>query len=964
MDYQRIVDELRSFVLSIDQTLTDRMKEVAGLYVQACNEVNQRLRRCEEFLKKGLRSEAVHLAQTEPVLLDVLAILDFPERPQWEELALIYGLPAAPQLRMETALSLNEAYADEQPLEELLRKHRLLALSRGSLKARISIMRRIAELDSANPVWPDDIRHFEKHRFQELQHDLATLTRGQDYEGLAAISSELETSPWLMVPPPALVKQVDGAKNRFRQTWASGTLKSLEAELNEAINSHDLDKAKSLREKWNCVVKDAELPEGDPLLTRSALAFNWLAEQELNQANERAFQDSLDDLENALDNKAETGVVERAYHTVKQYEREIPPSLESRFRLRMDQEAGKRARKQRLLIGGIAAASLLFVAAIIGWAFQAVQTKKTDEAVASLEKMLEEDHLQDARAFLDNLSEKESRTAQQPEVLALKSKLVAQENKERERARQFQQALKEAEAESGDVLHSPALSRAESLAKKAREWDALEKIADKRRAFGQQAKLEAAGAFQARINDLAMQIQKLEDLPPSARASQTAKTLLNKLQIEVSRLGPESKQYNAELRNQADLLVSRLDATRLSIERSQLELDLESKLSAALLPPKGFENYVTAMEKYCNEFPKTRRAADFKTVLSEQALWKGVLEWSSNVSGWTNGPFNLEPEEARQQSEKCRQFLKAYSTFVAADLVAACVKSLDGQVQRDEKKQGSAAHDLQNLFEDFLIKNLWVVKMKDKKTYYLAHKPDFNSNMASVPFRFLLRFDGKEEGRTVIGEKVEFVGKSPQSELAADIRTFLPVGHSERIWVNRTLNISQKIANDKETDPILKLVLLKKSLDYAARGSYPLWLALTEQRNYLDKLDLKLDVAWMNPDDEEANTVRPQAVAALTKLPAFTSVSEKAVQAQEKIVRDVGESERVLLGWLARGDEGWECRFPAPVQSGDFVLQVLMRDQNTPMWKGIGTLKSRRFAITSESPSLILEGRLVFGRKI
>src|SRR5207253_5374054 len=150
MDYQPIVDEIRSFVQSVDQTLTDRVKEVASLYVQACNEVNQQLRRCEEFLQKGLRSEAVHLAQTEPILLDQLAILDFAERPQWDELAMMYGLPVSPQLRVETAAALNEAYADEQPLEELLHKHRLLALSRGSLKGRLSILRRIAELDPPN----------------------------------------------------------------------------------------------------------------------------------------------------------------------------------------------------------------------------------------------------------------------------------------------------------------------------------------------------------------------------------------------------------------------------------------------------------------------------------------------------------------------------------------------------------------------------------------------------------------------------------------------------------------------------------------------------------------------------------------------------------------------------------------------------------------------------------------------
>jgi hypothetical protein len=51
-------------------------------------------------------------------------------------------------------------------------------------------------------------------------------------------------------------------------------------------------------------------------------------------------------------------------------------------------------------------------------------------------------------------------------------------------------------------------------------------------------------------------------------------------------------------------------------------------------------------------------------------------------------------------------------------------------------------------------------------------------------------------------------------------------------------------------------------------------------------------------------------------------------------------------------------------RDGDFVLQILTREQNAGVvWKEIGTLKSRKFTFTSESPPLILEGRLVFGQK-
>ncbi|HMC64682.1 MAG TPA: hypothetical protein VKI65_07070, partial [Gemmataceae bacterium] len=69
-DYQRIVDDIRSFLHSSDQTQSEALKEMAVAYAGACQEANQRLRRCDEFLQKGLRSEAVHFADAEPVLLD------------------------------------------------------------------------------------------------------------------------------------------------------------------------------------------------------------------------------------------------------------------------------------------------------------------------------------------------------------------------------------------------------------------------------------------------------------------------------------------------------------------------------------------------------------------------------------------------------------------------------------------------------------------------------------------------------------------------------------------------------------------------------------------------------------------------------------------------------------------------------------------------------------------------------
>ena len=46
----------------------------------------------------------------------------------------------------------------EEPLQDLLRTHRRLALSRAPVRARIAVMRKLAAQDPANPIWPEDLK--------------------------------------------------------------------------------------------------------------------------------------------------------------------------------------------------------------------------------------------------------------------------------------------------------------------------------------------------------------------------------------------------------------------------------------------------------------------------------------------------------------------------------------------------------------------------------------------------------------------------------------------------------------------------------------------------------------------------------------------------------------------------------------------------------------------------------------
>lgn len=961
MDYQPVVDEIRSFVQSVDQTLTDRVREVAVLYAQACNEVNQRLRRCEEFLQKGLRSEAVHLAETQPAVLDQLAILDFMERPQWDELAMMYGLPAAPQLRVQAAAAINEAYADEQPLEELLRKHRLLALTRGSLKGRISVMRRIAELDLANAVWPDDIRNFEKQRFRQMQNDLSALADREDYESLSAIAAELQSTVWLSALPSALVRQVEGTKNRLRKGWASNTLRNLEGELNEAINTFDLQKARELREKWKFIAKDADLAEGDPILERASLAFEWLKDQDIREANNKAFQDHLDELENSLDKGAAKPVIDQAYRSAMEYGREIPPAVESRYRSYVAEQEAKRNRQRRILTIVAAVGSLLVLGLIALWAYDAHQTRKVEEAVASLKKMLDGNQIVEARSFLDKLEDRDNHTSTNPQIIELRTKLIELEKKEQERARQFWQALEKAKEEEPLILKSPGIEEAERKARTDREWKALQEVVDKRKLLIEERLKAEKKSFQDRINDLDKQIQALSQLAAKSSNMEMLNTELSRLQMEFARILEAGK--GANFPDRLDQLRRRLDDTQFVIKRKEGQRKLEKEISSALVQPDDFVAYSLALAKYRNEFPNIKRSADFEIVMKEKSLWQSVFKWNVLASLLPDGPFFLLPDEVKVRAESCQSFLKDYPGSVNTELAEICLKCLEAAGERNHRLPRTAAFDLGNIFEGFLIKDVWIVKTTDNQAYYSKNKV---VKKDPLTFQRITGFGEKDhEGKTLNEKNVAIVDRAPQSLLADKIRAQLPLGPREKTWIETTVKISEMILDDKETDAILRVVLLKKMIDYAGRGSCPLWLVLQKQRDYLEKIELNLELPWMNPENDEVNEGRRKAEQILENLPSLKSVPEKAVRERDRIALRVKESKRELVGWLALEEAGWQCRSTSATPGENLTLFVLVPAHNArPVWQKIGTLKAGKLEIQREAQDFLLEGRLVFGTSL
>ncbi len=168
-DFTRVVEFLRDIRQGPLQSVNDEMVQLAADYAQLCVQANERLRQCSTFLQQGLRTEAIHLAEESPNLLDFVAALDLPDQGAWAEFCQNNGMAIPPPLQLERAAQLNEAYAQDQPLEHLMAHHRLLALGRAPIRERLETLRKIAEVDTAGSgAWEKDIRIFEKARLKEL----------------------------------------------------------------------------------------------------------------------------------------------------------------------------------------------------------------------------------------------------------------------------------------------------------------------------------------------------------------------------------------------------------------------------------------------------------------------------------------------------------------------------------------------------------------------------------------------------------------------------------------------------------------------------------------------------------------------------------------------------------------------------------------------------------------------------
>jgi len=987
-EYQRIIDEIRFQLQSSDCELTDELRQLASAYSAACREVNQRLRRCGEFLRLGLRSEAIQFAEAEPNLLDLVTRLDFPKREAWEELVTMYQLPRMEPLLLDMAEMLNEAYAEQEPLEKLLSTHRLMALAKSPLEQRLGILRKLADLDLQATFWDDDLRDMEKARLHEIKVEASAAASRGNHERLNQLLAQVQQSSWRNPPPPSFVKSIAQMTGEASQNWAKLELIRLEQELNDAFSALDFTSAQRLRDRWNEVAAQADLSLEDPLWKRNAPVLEWVEDEEKQQAKEQAYRLAVGRLELALENdRLDLPELERLGHDIRKFNQEIPEPLATRFRNRVASLQFADTRRRNLIIAG-AALSVLLVIGSVGFLIQRQFRASEVRAVAvAVNQMIDDGQLADARTLVEKHADFPVHEA----WLNVQRKLGDAERVEQDRAREVQTLISSAESTESYNQAVQLLNQAREVARISEEklaigrlemeWDERNRkeIASREEAFRslvEQVSSKLQEADQALVRVDPVDQRTLQDL----RRVETQLDLAGQTLIELRRA---AGMVRSALNSQVALLESRLEATRETYDqKSQRVVLLAQMLNKAMVTPEDqhfdgkLKAYQEAMETYVAAFPKDARSSDFEKLTAQSVAWESVLKWQQLWRGWEIIP-TVDLSDAVAQIEACEQFLTEYSDTPSAPIAQQYLTYVESIRQREQSANGDtldgAKARIAKLFENKLLSKIYLLELKDGTKYYLSEP--LEKDYTNAPDSEVVNFHPVTDYYGALGSGSKGSGKIKRvEELKTRKATLAPhalIGSrvKETIrncsiseWDAYCLGLCRRILSDPEMDEFLKYFLLLRVAELAGEGNAHLKVALVPvlKKFQNDKIDLAVN--WMDPANRSAHQAREMAMEALGNIVPedFERAWENAKTQTENLVKQV-RSPILAVGSLVKTQDGdWQCMTTWKPAS-DYKLQIVVPGGSGQTWASVGKVQGNSVTLNGNlSAPEAIEGQLIF----
>ncbi|MCL2649187.1 MAG: hypothetical protein FWD61_19665, partial [Phycisphaerales bacterium] len=729
LDYQRVVEYLRDLRQSSLQSVTDEIAQAAADYAALCVQANERLRKCSSFLQQGLRSEAIHMADENPNLLDLVAALDLPDPQTWTDYCQNNGLAVPPPLQLDRAQQLNEAYSQDQPLEHLLARHRLLALSRAPVRERLNTMRRIAQLDQGNAAWEKDIRVFEKARLHELPHAFHSAVKNRQDQAIADLMAELTQEPWFEAIPVELSTAVSDAYSRMQRIGTETELRKLLVPLRDAYAAQSLHECKGLVARWKKIMAHYQVTSVAPELTdeiKPVVAF--ITEQEKREDYLKRFRDSCTAFSRMLDQDASDSDLEAGYARLHEFKEPIPEELTQRYAGKQTyrQQRIERTHKLRLTAATATAAAVVIVVLVSGYFM--MQSSDAAKWAQKIRAANQDRNIPLAQKYIEELKKSSSSLARDASVAAAirdTDQLIAKRDRDSVQLQDNIQRLTAAAAFATPIDANPA-APLEPLLDLISSLEQTLAAAD---SHGDLSWVDIEKKYAAARIELDSLLSKVKN-----HASNTVRAEVEQADAKISALSGSPSEQSATLSQvsgrmttlknahgidpdavaAATALLTKIDQHRSNLEALQNVAAALDAVRQATTP----DDLAKALAAFAEKYPDDPRTAEFIQAKDRLSYVKSIDAWLHIVHTWGKQMSPSTSDKAQQRADSVVAYLKAYPAsplqMYARTYVHYARRAVDALAEK-----GTWQVDFNDIVTNPLLIDLALMKTSDGKQFYV-----------------------------------------------------------------------------------------------------------------------------------------------------------------------------------------------------------------------------------------------------
>lgn len=973
--------EIRTLLRSIESILlrptAASEAELIGLAEQheaIVDHVSARLEQVDNLLQKGLRTEAIELAERDPNLNDLITLLDFPELIAWNELLLQHGIQPVQGIPVEAAAELNDAYHAAGSIERVLQHYRTVSLLKAPLDRRIAVLRQLALKDPANTIWQADLKLFEKHRLRELRQEIDKAAAAADLTALAALDTELTSDTWTTEVPAALREHARTTHDSLRRRQAREELKTLSHQLSDAYSAFDRPAAEQLEKRLLVLQSILGIAPGHALLDIAAPALAWLDDERRREQAEQEHINAVQELESQLDGRTTLETLERLYHQATRGGHLLPTALQGRLVERRDQLL-RDLRWKRTLTATAVVLSLLLLAAGVAWmirisSFNRTVTRHAEQLQQLLTAAAASGELAPTESYINDLRTSSPELLQTPQLRARISEfeaLLASERGRQQRLQQLGQSITDIVDGQPDLQQ---LASAETTAEEIRgllrsESERAEHARLLRLISARRTAIQTAldDAFNAELQRLSTAVEQLptDSLPEYDNAISALTALNNRPEV------------SPNLKALSNTLLQKVQGDRrLAAEALKTAADLQ-RITDAVGRTQAFEQ---ALTQFIRDDPGRDRSAAFQKLLQEELpVWQAAELWKPLRQSLLQADLRrLGSVEAEQLVKRSTDYQKQFgplSDELQQSLLLRALKKIDA---RDAAGRSFRDRVL-TIFSSPLIGRTYLVETQGRGNYFCARPPLVNST-STVTVEYFISTSGTQTKTTnlrytdVPAAAIKTTPEawlSPQSTLFSTVEDKLP-GWQQLSFETAVAALIREILAADRIDPILRFFLLEDALRLGTDGSEFIQQRCKTAQDQLAAAQISRLVNWAAPEDSRAENTRFAARRELDRLGPELAASIAATEADAAQPATAGlPPELFWIGWLHRNAAGeWIVSLRASqnpaVQRGGRLFIFPRAANQQPRTVILGRLEPTDVLAKKVEvpPELLQEGRPVF----